>query len=100
MSPVTSTTSVVAALSLILGLSACNGPTGLMAGGSLDGSGVTAQAPSDWSFAGDSGWGQLVTNPKEPYSGNLAYTVMDGRLFSLLRKGRGRPVPRGRSSSR
>ena len=79
--PVPSITRVAAALLLLLGLAACNGPTGLMAGGSLDGSGTTSETPSDWAFAGDSGLCQLETDPQEPYSVNLAYTVMGGRLF-------------------
>ena len=58
---------------------ACNGPFLLLPGGSL--SGESAPAPADWSFAGDSGTVQLETRPAEPYSVNLAYTVMDGALY-------------------
>jgi len=65
-------------LVLALGLG-CNGPTLVFPGGAL--SGESAPAPDDWSFAGDSGAIQLETDPAEPYSVNLAYTVLDGRLY-------------------
>jgi hypothetical protein len=64
---------------LLLALLACNGPFGLLPGGSLEGN--SAPAPADWSFAGDYGTAQLETRPGDPYSVNLAYTVMDGRLY-------------------
>lgn len=64
---------------LLLLLGGCNGPFGLMAGGRLDGS--SAPAPADWAFAGSSGTLQLETRPEEPYSVNLAYTVLDGVLY-------------------
>ena len=57
----------------------CSGPTGLLPGGAL--TGETRLVPTDWSFAGDSGTAQLETNPGEPYSVNLAYTVMDGIVY-------------------
>lgn len=57
----------------------CNGPLFLLPGGSLNGE--TKPAPDDWSFAGDSGTLQLETNPAEPYSVNLAYTIVGGRLY-------------------
>ena len=57
----------------------CNGPFILLPGGKLDG--VAKPAPSDWSFAGDYGTVQLETQPEDPYSVNVAFTVMDGRLY-------------------
>jgi len=57
----------------------CNGPTFLLPGGALEGE--TAATPSDWSFAGESGTIQLETNPSEPYSVNLAYTVLNGQFY-------------------
>lgn len=58
---------------------ACNGPTGLLPGGKLDG--TTADGPTDWSFAGEYGTAQLETLPEAPYSVNLAYTVLANRLY-------------------
>lgn len=57
----------------------CQGPTGLLPGGAL--AGEPAPNPTDWLFAGDSGTIQLETDPDDPYSVNLAYTVMAGRLY-------------------
>jgi hypothetical protein len=67
--------------SLTLSLVACQGPTGLLPGGTLEGSGAASPAPPDWTFAGASGTIQLETNPSEPYSVNLAYTVLNDRFF-------------------
>lgn len=64
---------------LVLMAISCNGPTGLMAGGGIDGE--AQPAPSDWAFAGDAGLAVLETRPEEPYSVNLAYTVLDGVLY-------------------
>lgn len=55
------------------------GPTGLLPGGRL--SGAVAPAPPSWDFAGDAGTAQLETQPSEPYSVNIAYTVDGGRLY-------------------
>lgn len=55
------------------------GPTGLLPGGRLVGE--PAATPADWGFAGDAGTMQLETNPAEPYSVNLAYTVLGGRFY-------------------
>ena len=68
--------SLVIACTTALG---CNGPTGLLPGGRL--AGEPLPPPADWSFAGDSGTIQLETKPEEPYSVNLAYTVVAGRLY-------------------
>jgi hypothetical protein len=50
-----------------------------MPGGGLEG--PVEPGPSDWSFAGDSGTVQLETRPQDPYSVNIAYTVIQGRLY-------------------
>jgi hypothetical protein len=67
------------ALPLLLAALACNGPIGLLPGGELDGE--ARRAPSDWSFAGEYGTVQLETRPEDPYSVNIAFTVLDGRLY-------------------
>ena len=64
---------------LALAALACNGPTFVFPGGALDGE--QKPVPSDWSFAGDYGTIQLETRPRDPYSVNIAYTVLDGRLY-------------------
>jgi hypothetical protein len=66
-------------LLLVVAAAGCNGPFGLLPGGQLDGE--ARPAPSDWSFAGDYGTVQLETRPGEPYSVNVAFTILDGRLF-------------------
>lgn len=62
-----------------LGSFGCGGPTGLLPGGAL--SGEVASAPTDWSGVESQGTIQLETNPDEPYSNNLAYTVLGGGLY-------------------
>ncbi|MCH2172455.1 hypothetical protein MK489_16885 [Myxococcota bacterium] len=64
---------------VVLLAAACNGPMGLLPGGKLGGE--PRPAPSNWGFAGDYGTVQLETHPEEPYSVNIAYTIMGGRLF-------------------
>jgi hypothetical protein len=68
-------------LCFALAFAACQGPTGLLPGESLEALGKAAAAPTDWDFAGEAGGIKLETNPVDPYSVNLAYTVMDGRLY-------------------
>ena len=67
------------ALPLILAALGCNGPMGLLPGGELNGG--ARPAPADWAFAGDSGIVQLETRPEDPYSVNIAFTVLGGRLY-------------------
>jgi hypothetical protein len=57
----------------------CSGPFGLLPGGEL--AGEARPVPSDWSFAGDYGTVQLETRPGAPYSVNIAFTIVDGRLY-------------------
>jgi hypothetical protein len=67
------------ALLLGLALSACNGPLPFLSGGKL--AGTSAPAPADWSSVPDSGTAQLETRPDDPYSVNLVYTVVAGRVY-------------------
>ena len=68
-------------LLLLLGLTAvaCNGPTGLMSGGKLDGE--LRPPPANWASLGESGQMQLETRPAQPYSVNVNYTIFDGKLY-------------------
>ena len=66
------------ALLLSLAGLGCNGPFGLLPGGQLDGD--VAVPPASWS-AGEFGTAQLETRPEEPYSVNIAYTVMRGSVY-------------------
>jgi hypothetical protein len=63
----------------LFGLLGCNGPFFVFPGGKLDGE--ARPAPADWSFAGSSGTVQLETRPEEPYSVNVAFTVLNGSLY-------------------
>ena len=58
---------------------ACNGPLAVFPGGELDGE--SRPAPADWSVAGEYGTAQLETRPADPYSVNVAFTVLDGQLY-------------------
>ena len=59
---------------------ACGGPLGLLPGGKL--AGPVEPPPADWSAAGEYGHIELETRPEDPYSVNIAYTVMDGQLYA------------------
>lgn len=60
-------------------LTACNGPLPFMSGGAL--SGEERSAPSAWTLTQDFAVAQLETRPEAPYSVNIAYTQIDGRLY-------------------
>ena len=64
------------ALLLVVG---CNGPLAVFPGGELDGE--TRPVPANWSVAGEYGTAQLETRPADPYSVNVAFTVLDGELY-------------------
>lgn len=66
-------------LLLVLATFGCNGPFVLLPGGRLKGQ--VEAAPSDWAFAGDYGTVQLETRPEDPYSVNIAFTVIGQRLY-------------------
>ena len=66
-------------LLLALVLAACNGPLPFLSGGKL--SGEPAAVPGDWSSVPDSGTAQLETRPSDPYSINLVYTVLNGKVY-------------------
>ena len=66
-------------LLLVFAALACSGPFGLMSGGEL--AGEVEAVPADWAFAGDVGTAQLETDSEDPYSVNLAYTIVDGTLY-------------------
>ena len=59
---------------------ACNGPLPFLSGGAL--SGPVAEPPAQWSEWGAYGSViQFETNPAEPYSVNIAYTVVGETLY-------------------
>ena len=65
------------ALSLLL--IACEGPVGVMPGGAL--SGTVETPPAVWQLEKDADLAQLETRPADPYSINLVYVQLDGRLY-------------------
>ncbi len=66
----------IAILTFVVG---CSGPLPFMSGGALDGE--ERPAPHDWSFEDDFALAELETAPDAPYSVNIAYTQIDGRLY-------------------
>jgi hypothetical protein len=50
-----------------------------MSGGKL--SGEDRPAPGEWALDEDFGVVQLETRPEDPYSVNIAYTQLEGRLY-------------------
>ncbi len=69
----------LAIVACCLMLTACDGPTLVMAGGEL--SGAVSEPPAKWQFAEASGLAQLETRPEEPYSINLAYVQLNGQMY-------------------
>lgn len=57
----------------------CNGPLPFLSGGEL--SGTAKPVPATWSLEEDFAVVQLETRPEDPYSVNIAYTQIDGRLY-------------------
>lgn len=68
---------LVTALSQLL--MACDGPLGFFAGGEL--SGTVVDPPATWQLDEAYAFAELETRPADPYSINLAYVQMDGRLY-------------------
>jgi len=64
---------------LLVGLTACGGPVGTFPGGAL--SGPVAPVPEGVDFARDAGTVQLESNPADPYSVNVACTVVGEGLY-------------------
>ncbi len=69
----------VRAVLLLAASAGCSGPTFLLPGGKLDGE--VKPAPSDWAFVGEYGTAQIETRPADPYSVNVGFTVLDGRVY-------------------
>ena len=67
------------AFALLALAAACSGPLPFMSGGKL--SGEDRAAPSEWALDEDFGVVQLETHPEDPYSVNIAYTQLAGRLY-------------------
>ena len=76
MQPVFRTLSLA---TLVMALAACEGPLVFMSGGEL--SGTVADPPPIWQLDEASGSAQLETRPEDPYSINLAYVQLEGRLY-------------------
>jgi len=68
------------ALSMLAVAAGCNGPLPFMSGGALHAD-EERPAPMKWSFDEDFAIAQLETAPDAPYSVNIAYTQIDGRLY-------------------
>jgi hypothetical protein len=66
-------------LALLIFTTACNGPLPFMSGGAVDGE--ERPAPASWALDEDFAVAQLETRPDDPYSVNIAYTQIDGRLY-------------------
>jgi hypothetical protein len=67
------------AVLLPLLIAACNGPLPFLSGGALKGE--AQPAPEVWNLEEDFAVCQLETRPKDPYSVNIAYTLVEGRLY-------------------
>ena len=69
----------LALIALTFALAACEAPIIFTSGGALDG--IEAEPPAVWQFEQASDLAQLETRPEEPYSINLVYVQMDGKLY-------------------
>jgi hypothetical protein len=67
-------------------VTACGGPLLIFPGGRLSGEEV-AEPVEDWSFVTD-GLIDLETQPDDPYSVQVSYTVKDGKLYIDPAEGR------------
>jgi hypothetical protein len=66
-------------LAALFVLAACKGPSALFPGGALEG--PVAPVPGSFDFARDAGTVQLETRPEDPYSVNIACTVVGEGLY-------------------
>ncbi len=66
-------------MTVCLLVAACEGPTAIMSGGAL--SGTVTEPPTVWQFEESSALAQLETRPQDPYSINLVYVQIDGKLY-------------------
>ncbi len=67
-------------ISLLTVAAGCNGPLPFLAGGTL--AGEVVEPPSEWTeWTEKVSVIQLETNPSEPYSINIAYTIVRGQLY-------------------
>lgn len=65
---------------LLVALAGCGGPWGPLHGGRLAGIAV-ATPVADWSFAADQRLMQIEVRPSDPYSVNVNFLLVDGRLY-------------------
>lgn len=70
----------------VVAASGCGGPFLVIPGGELSGEVVT-EPVDDWSFV-DSAFVDLETRPEDPYSVELNYFVVDGKLYIDPAEGR------------
>jgi hypothetical protein len=66
-------------LLFVLGAAGCDGPFVVFPGGEI--AGEVQPAPSAWGDEGEYGTAQLETRPEQPYSVNIAYTILGGALY-------------------
>jgi len=69
----------LAAVLVVLGLAACNGPFATFPGGALEG--PVSPAPGRFDAAVNGRIIELETRPEDPYSVNVAACIVDGRLY-------------------
>jgi len=77
---------LVGVLLAAVAISGCGGPFFVIPGGELSGEVVT-EPVDDWSFV-DSAFVDLETRPEDPYSVELNYFVVDGKLYIDPAEGR------------